>query len=582
MIKKGDHKKILDYLKLYQGYLLGVLISLIITSLSVLLMSHGLGYFIDKAIVAHDRSMLDKAMLYFLIISLVLAVATGFRYSLITLTGEYVIRDIRRDIYNKILELSPSFYENTKVGEILSRLNADTTLLQSVISNSVSVAMRNFIILIGGIVMLAIASFKLTVMILLLIPLVLIPIAWVRKKLKSIARKYQDLVADIASSSEETISFIKVIQAYTREKEEKIKFIESLARTVNVGRTRIKIRALLVSVVICIVFSGIAIILWIGSLDVLYGTFSPGQLSTFIFLSLVVATTAMSITEVFGDIQRTVAATQRIFEFLSIESEIKNPLMPIKLPSCRQFSIMFKNVNFTYNTGKQVLHNISFTVRPGKIIAIIGESGAGKSTIAQLVLRFYDIQDGEILINGVNIKDVTLEDLRSNFGYVGQDSAVFSTSAYENILYGNPKATKKEVIQAAKVASAYNFIQRLPNGFDTFLGEKGVKLSGGQKQRIAIARAILKNPKILLLDEATSSLDSKNENIIKKALERLMKDRTTIVIAHRSSTILNADKIILLAHGRIIAQGTHQELISYSQEYRKHFALETQDKDNII
>ena len=577
MIKKGGHKKILNYLKLYNRYLLGVLVALIITSSSILFMSHGLGYFIDKAIVAHDRSILDIAVFYFLGMTLILAVATGFRYSLVTLTGEYVIRDLRKDMYSKMLELSPSFYEDAKVGEILSRLNADTTLLQSVISSSISVAMRNLIMLVGSIVMLAIASLKLTIMILSLISLVLIPIYLVRKKLKNIAKKYQDLVANLASTSEETISFIKVVQAYNREREQSIYFDTNLSNTINAGKLRIKTRALLVVMVICIVFSGIGMILWVGTIDVFYGELSPGQLSTFIFLSLVMATTSMSIAESFGEIQRAIGATQRIFEFLSIESEIKNPISPIKLPPYDKCSIAFKNVSFAYGTGHQVLYDISFTVEPGKTLAIIGESGSGKSTIAQLVLRFYDIQEGEILINNINIKDITLGDLRDNFGYVGQDSAVFSMSAYENILYGNPKATREEVFEAAKAASAYNFIQQLPDQFNTFLGEKGVKLSGGQKQRIAIARAILKNPKILLLDEATSALDSRNEDIIQDALEKLMRYKTTIIIAHRISTILNADQIIMLAHGKVVAQGTHHELISSNAEYRKHFALKTQD-----
>ncbi|CAG7590211.1 ATP-binding cassette domain-containing protein [Hyalomma marginatum] len=573
MIKKVLKKKILDYLKVYKNYLLGVFICLIITSSSVLVMSHSLGYVIDKAIVARNTVMLDSAMLYFIGIALILAIATGLRYSLITLTGEYVIRDIRRDMYSKILELSPSFYEDRRTGEILSRLNTDTTLLQSVISSSISVTMRNSIMLVGSIVMLAISSLKLTIMILAMIPVVLVPIISVSRKLKSIARKYQDTVAELSSESEETISFIKVVQSYTREEYQQRNFATSLDYTINTGKLRIKTRALLVVVVICLIFGGIGTILWVGSHDVLAGTLSPGQLSTFIFLSLICATTAMSITEAFGEIQKAVGAKQRIFEFLNIEPAIKNPENPVKLISNNRGALTFKNVYFSYIPQKPVLQNISFAVEPGKMLAIVGESGSGKSTIVQLILRFYDVQQGGILLDGIDIKNLNLADLRNNFGYVGQDSVVFSTSAYQNILYGNPDASEEEVIRAAKFASAYNFIQKLPEGFNTFLGEKGTKLSGGQKQRIAIARALLKNPKILLLDEATSALDSKNENLIQNALDKLMKDRTTIVIAHRISTIVNADQILLLKNGHIAARGTHEFLLKSNPEYRKHFSL---------
>ncbi|AEI89258.1 MAG: ABC transporter transmembrane domain-containing protein [Candidatus Midichloria mitochondrii] len=572
MIKKVLKKKILDYLKIYKNYLLGVFICLIITSSSVLIMSHSLGYVIDKAIVAKNTVMLDSAMLYFISIALILAIATGLRCSLITLTGEYVVRDIREDMYSKILELSPSFYEDKRTGEILSGLNTDTALLQSVIS-SISVTMRNSIMLVGSIVMLAISSLKLTIMILAMIPVVLVPIISVSRKLKSIARKYQDTVAELSSESEETISFIKVVQSYTREEYQRRNFATSLDYTVNTGKLGIKTRALLVVVVICLIFGGIGTILWVGGHDVLAGTLSPGQLSTFIFLSLICATTSMSITEAFGEIQKAAGATQRIFEFLNIEPAIKNPKNPVKLISNNRGTLAFKGVYFSYIPQKSVLQNISFAVEPGKMLAIVGESGSGKSTIVQLILRFYDVQQGGILLDGIDIKNLNLADLRNNFGYVGQDPVVFSASAYQNILYGNPDASKEEVIRAAKFASAYNFIQKLPGGFNTFLGEKGTKLSGGQKQRIAIARALLKNPKILLLDEATSALDSKNENLIQNALDKLMKDRTTIVIAHRISTIVNADQILLLKNGHIAARGTHEFLLKSSPEYRKHFSL---------
>jgi len=564
MIKKESEKKILEYLIVYKKYLICVFISLIITSSSVLTISHSLGYIIDKVIVTNNKEMLNITMFYFAAIALILAIATSFRFSLITLTGEYVIRDIKRDLYIKILELSPSFYEDNKEGEILSRLNTDTTLLQSVVSSTVSVAMRNSIMLVGSIVMLAISSIKLTIMILMMIPIVLVPIMSMSKKLKVSARKYQETVATLSSESEESISFIKVIQAYTGEFSKIKHFEENLKITLEAGRSRIKIRAFLVFLVICLLFFGIGFVLWIGVNDVLSEQLSPGQLSTFIFLSMICATTSMSLTEAFGEIQKAAGATERIFEFLNIESSIKNPENPLKLPKDNKGILIFQSVYFSYIPEKEILHDVSFSVEPGKMIAIVGESGAGKSTIVNLILRFYDVAKGEILIDGVNIKDLSLLDLRNNFGYVGQDPSIFSTSAYQNILYGNPKASKDEVIAAAKAASAYNFIKELPDGFDTFLGEKGMKLSGGQKQRIAIARSILKNPKILLLDEATSALDNKNEEIVQRALDKLTKNRTTIVIAHRISTIVKAHKILLLRDGRIFPQDTHEYILKNS------------------
>jgi ATP-binding cassette subfamily B protein len=529
------------------------------------------GHVIDQAVATGDKDRLDSTLFYFSLITVVLAVATGLRFFFISSTGEYVIRDIRRDLYFKILELSPSFYEDNKTGDILSRLNTDTTLLQSVIGSTSSVLMRNIIMLLGSVIMLAISSIKLTMMIIIAIPIVLTPIMIMSKRLKKIAKLYQDSVANLASNSEESLLFIKVIQAYVQENKHKKEFEDDLNVVIKTGVIRILFRAMLVMIVIGLAFGGIGFVMWIGGRDVLEGRMSGGQLSTFIFLSLIAATTTMSITEAFGEVQKATGASKRIIEFLNIEPSIEDKEVTKKLPSARYRSLVFSNVSFSYVKDKPVLKGISFEAKAGKVLAIIGESGVGKSTIFQLILRFYDVNSGKVLIDNIDIRDISISELRDNFGYVSQDSAIFSTSAYDNIIYGNPNATYDEVVAASKAASAYDFIMQLPRGFDTFLGEKGAKLSGGQKQRIAIARAILKDPKILLLDEATSSLDQKNELIIQNALEKLTANRTTIIIAHRISTIIKADEIILIKNGLIVAQGTHSELMEESKEYQSYF-----------
>ena len=574
-MNQANKQKIIHYLMRYKTKLVGVIIALLITSSSVLVMSHSIGYFIDKAMVARDPYMLNVALSYFIGIALVLGIATSIRFALITLTGELVVRDIRKDMYDKILRLTPGFYEENRTGEIISRITADITLLQSVLSSTISVAARNSIMLVGSLVMLCFFSLKLTLMMLLIIPVVIVPIVYFGRKLKKAAKIYQDKIATLSAQSEETISFIKIVQAYAQEDRQNNKFNEMLLDTYRSAFTRIITRSILVFIVICMVFAGIGYILWIGGNDVLVGTMTPGQLSSFIFLSMICATTTMSLSEAFGEIQKAIGATERIFDFLNIDIAIKDSSLMLPHNTNKAGYIEFKNVTFYYPTRLSVpaLQDISFTVKPGTIVAIVGESGAGKSTIIQTLIRFYDIQKGEILIDHINIKEMSLKELRRYFGYVSQEPAVFADTVYNNIAYGNPDASESDVLQAAKSASAYHFIQKLPNGFDTFLGERGVKLSGGQKQRITIARAILKNPKILLLDEATSSLDSKNELAVQEALETLMSNRTTIVIAHRLSTIINAHEIIFLKEGAIVARGTHQELLRSSKDYTKHFSL---------
>lgn len=561
---------LLKYLTPYKWLLLIVLIALLATSSSFLLLSRAVGHVIDNGLIQQNVAMLNASIAYFVFLILILAIATAFRFFFITLIGEMVIRDIRRDVYNQVLRLSLDFYESNKSGEILARLTTDTTLLQSIIGNSISVAARNTVMLIGSFIMLLLANFKLTVCMFSILPMVLIPIIFFGRKMRNFAKIAQEKVASLSAISEETIGYIKTIQAYHSEEYEKKTFEEKLTEALLFSTTRIRTRSILVFVIISLIFCGIAFVLWIGGNDVIAGHITGGELSSFIILSVICAGTMAALTEVFGEFQKAIGASERLMEFLDIKPSVEEKISST-LAEQKTFDIKFSDVTFHYPSKKDtfVFQNLSFEVQSNKIVAIVGSSGAGKSTIFNLLLRFYNIQSGTITLNNIDINSFSLQELRSNFAYVSQDPVVFSKSALENIKYGNPNASFDQVREAAKNAAALDFIEQLPEKFDTFLGEKGVRLSGGQKQRIAIARAFLKDPKILLLDEATSALDSVNEKLVQKAVDKLMENRTTIIVAHRLSTIKNADMILVMKEGRIVENGNHTTLIKQSGEYTK-------------
>ncbi len=572
-VKTGNIKSLrylLKYIKPYRYQIFSMMIALVITSSSVLIIGKSLQYVIDLGLNEHNPQMLNKALLYLIFTILVLALATAIRYYLITWVGEKAIADIRRDIYHQILRLSPNFYESNKSGEILSRLTTDTTLLQTIIGSSLSMAMRNTLMLIGGVILLIATSPKLAGMIALVIPLVILPITFFGRRMRRYSKLSQDKVAEVSAYTEETINGIKTVQAYTHEYIEKFTFDNKLNDVISISLERVKSRAVLIAIVISLVFGSIGLVLWVGGHQVLEGHITPGELSSFIFLAVISAGAVAALAETTGDLQKAAGATERLVEFLSITPDITNASNSINLDS---FSgdIKINNLTFYYPSkkNKASLEDINLEIAPNKVTAIVGESGSGKSTIFQLLLRFYDAKHGTISLDGINIKDISLESLRQQFAYVSQDPLIFSTSAYENILYGAPHASYEEVVNASKAAAALEFIEKLPNGFDTYLGEKGVRISGGQKQRIAIARAFLKNPKVLLLDEATSSLDSKNEKLVQTALENIMQNRTTIIIAHRLSTIRNANMIYVLKEGKIVEKGTHEELIKINGEYNR-------------
>lgn len=571
--EKGDIKslkKLLHYLRPYKMGLTGVVIALLITSSSVLGIGKGLGFLIDR-MHSGNPALLHGALFTLLGIAIVLALGTYARFYLITYVGERVVADIRRDLYAHIIRLSPEFFETTKTGDVLSRLTADTELFQLVVGSSLSIALRNTVMFFGGVALLVFTSPKLFGLVALIIPLVVFPIIKIGRKVRALSRATQERISTVSSCAEETLSGIKTVQAYTREELEKSRFQECVDDTFNTAMRRIKMRALLTAIVIFFVFAAVIAVLWMGGQDVLAGKMSAGELSSFLFYAVIVATATGAISEVVGDLQRAAGAAERLFELLHTEPTIKEVANPTALPIPAKGAISFNQITFHYPARPQTasLEDFSLDIKPGETVALVGPSGAGKSTVFQLLLRFYDAQSGTMKLEDVDIRTLRLEELRNQFALVSQDPVIFSTTALENIRFARPEATEEEVIAAAKAASAMEFIEQLPEGLNTFLGEKGVRISGGQKQRIAIARAILKDPCILLLDEATSALDSANERQVQSALEKLSKDRTTLIIAHRLSTVQNADRIVVINEGRIEAIGTHSTLSKENGLYAK-------------
>ena len=552
---------LLRYIKPHKLKLLLVFISLLITSSSVLLISFIIKNFIDTGITQNNVEMLNHSLRYLFLIIIALATFTFIRFSTITLVGEKIIAEIRNDIFKHTLSLSQQFFEQHKSGQILSYITSDVTLLLSVISSSLSFAIRNFITIIGGIIIMLTINLWLSSMILILIPIIIIPIIFLGRKLKGYSKKTQDKISDLTTSMEQTVSYIKTIQAYNCEAYESSNYRKKIDEYLKITLDRVLLRGLLTFLIIGLSFGGIAVILWIGGHQVLSNQLSAGEFTAFIYISIVCAGAVGALSDFYSEIQKAAAAAERIFEFLETKMHVEETNSNTSTVADFKGNIEFKDVVFSYPTSKPVLKNVSFNISPGEKIAIVGKSGAGKSTIFMLLERFYDIQEGKLTLDGTDIRSIPLSILRKQFTYISQEPVIFAASAMENILYGNPNASLNEVRQAAKLSECLEFIEQLPQGFDTFLGEKGMKLSGGQKQRIAIARAILNDPKILLLDEATSSLDAENEELVQLALKNLMKNRTVIIIAHSFSTIQNCDKVIVVDKGKIVDIGTHDALI---------------------
>lgn len=570
--------ELVQFLLPYKPKLIAAAIALTFTAGITLLMGQGIRILIDDGFIAGSSSELNKAAGFIIIIALLMAFGTFWRFYLVSWLGERVSSDIRQSVFDHLLTIHPSYFELNKSGEIMSRLTTDTTLLQSVIGSSASMALRSLLTFTGGLIMLLITNLKLTVVVLACVPLVLLPILIYGRRVRRLSRRSQDTIAHVGSYAGEVIQQIKTVQSYTQESNERRAFGDHVESAFNVACQRIKQRALLISVVISLIFSAIAAMLWIGGNDVLNGSMSGGELGAFVFYAIVVAGATATISEVIGELQRAAGAAERLLELLALETEITAPQNPVSADSL-EAKIHFKQITFHYPSRPKTaaLSELELTVHSGSSLALIGPSGAGKSTVFELIQRFYDPNSGAIEFGGEDIKQLSPTQLREQIAVVSQQPALFSGSVIHNIKYGNPNATEQQVEQAAIAANAHKFITELPEGYDSYLGEQGVRLSGGQRQRIAIARAILKNPRVLLLDEATSALDSHSEQQVQKALTSLMKNRTTIIIAHRLSTIVHADQIAVLENGAIVATGKHEELVDSSELYKSLAALQFRD-----
>ena len=571
--KKGKNvsalRGLIPFLKPYKILVTAALFMLTFTAAISLILPLAVRGVVDG--FSEDLDILDNYFVYAIFVAGLLAVGSAVRYALVTRLGERVVADIRRAVYDKMIGMSPAFYERIMTGEVLSRITTDTTLILSVIGSYLSYALRNAIMFVGGLILLFITSAKLTGLVLLIVPFILIPIFGIGRRVRVLSKINQDKIAESSGNASESLLASQTVQAFTHEAVSRTLFAKLTEEAYDATRKRVTIRALMTAIVIFLIFTGVVAVIWIGARDVNAGNMTAGVLVQFVIYAVLVGSSVTAFAEFWGEMQRAAGATERLIELLNSEDVVKDPEAPDQLDFPVRGELEFEKISFFYPSRPNIaaLDTLSLKVESGETIALVGPSGAGKSTIFQLLMRFFDPTSGRIMLDGKPISSLKREDFRKHLSIVTQDPVIFGTSAMENIRFGRPDASDKEVIEAAKAAAAHNFLEMLPDGYESFVGEQGVMLSGGQKQRLAIARAILRDAPILLLDEATSALDAESEFAVQEAVEALARTRTTIIIAHRLATVKKADRIVVVDEGKIVAQGTHSELVSQGGLYAR-------------
>jgi ATP-binding cassette subfamily B protein len=572
-------KQLFTFMQPYRGALLGAVLALLIAAMAVLGFGVVLQQVVDQGLSSGSATALNQALLLFLVVVTVMAASVAARVYLVTWIGERVVADIRKAVFARVLKLEPSFFEVTRTGEVISRLTVDTSLLQVVVGSTLAIAVRNALLISGGLVMLMLTSGKLALLVLLGVPIAVIPLWLLGHRVRSLSRNSQDRIADIGAFVDEVLYGIRTVQAFCHEPVDRRRYGEQVEAAFEAATQRTRVSALLTATVMLFTFIAVSLVLWVGGHDVLAGRLSGGQLSAFVFYALLVAGSVGALSEVAGDLLRAAGATERLLELLNTRPAISPPATPVALPQPARGAVELSRVTFHYPSRPEqpALSELSLHLQPGQKLALVGPSGAGKSTVLQLLLRFYDPDSGVVRFDGVDIRQVDPQQLRQRIALVPQDPIIFGADAWENIRYGFAGVSDADVRRAAEAAHAAEFLDQLPQGFNTYLGERGIRLSGGQRQRIAIARAILRDPAVLLLDEATSSLDAESERLVQEALEQLMQTRTTLIIAHRLATVRKVDRIIVMDHGRFVASGRHQELVEENGLYARLAALQFRD-----
>ena len=573
--KLSNLKSLLPFFIPYKKEVFYAAIALAVTALMVLFFGEALKYLIDYGFAKKDQKFLNIILISFFIAVIILAIAGYFRSYIVNSVAEKVIANLRSKIYNHIINVSAQYFEIHKTGDVISRLTVDTVVLYNIISSNISFFLRNLILFFGGIIFLFLTNIKLSMISIALIPIAISPIIIMGGSIKSLSLRLQEAIADMGSHIEETINGVKTVQSFSCEKKESDNFLNYATKTLKISISKIKKKSLLIAVVIAMSFSAVGVVLWFGGMMVINNDMSSGDLSSFIFYSIIISTSLVSMSQISGQLQTASAAARRIFDIIEVESPVKENNKNIQKFN-QKITINFQDVNFYYPSvkNKLIINNFNLEIKPNDKISIVGISGCGKSTLLQLLLRFYDISNGKISLNNIDIRDLSFESLRQNFSYIAQDPFIFSGTIYENITYGSHETSKDIINKLIDDTPTLSFIKSMPDGIDSYVGEKGIKLSGGEKQRIAIARAIINKAPILLLDEATSSLDNENEALVLETISKMAENKTVITVAHKLSAIIKSNKIIYINNGQIAEIGTHDELIKLKGLYRKMYDVE--------